>query len=68
MQAIIHATDELALLQTLCQLITQEAAYPMAWVGYVRQDAGKTVEAIAWMKRPSPMPTSSPMAQNGCNS
>ncbi|MDX2099077.1 MAG: ATP-binding protein [Leptolyngbyaceae cyanobacterium bins.59] len=47
-QAVIRATDEQALLQTLCQLITEEAAYRMAWVGYVRYDENKTVEPIAW--------------------
>lgn len=27
MQAVIQATDEMSLLETLCQLITEEAAY-----------------------------------------
>jgi PAS domain S-box-containing protein len=47
-QAVIRAVDELTLLQTLCQLITEEAVYRMAWVGYVRYDEAKTVEPIAW--------------------
>ena len=47
-QAVIRATDEVALLQTLCQLITEEAAYRMAWVGYVCHDEAKTVQAVAW--------------------
>ena len=48
MQAVIRATDEVTLLQRLCQLMTEEAAYRMAWVGYVRHDANQTVEPIAW--------------------
>ncbi len=47
-QAVIRATDEPTLLQTLCQLITEEAAYRMAWVGYVCHDTDKTVQPVAW--------------------
>jgi len=47
-QAVIRASDEIALLQTLCQLITQEAAYRMAWVAYVCHDQAKSVKAMAW--------------------
>ncbi|WP_254175085.1 bifunctional diguanylate cyclase/phosphodiesterase [Planktothrix pseudagardhii] len=47
-QAVIRATDEITLLQTLCQLITQEAAYRMAWVAYVCHDEAKSVKAMAW--------------------
>ncbi|HEY9659668.1 MAG TPA: ATP-binding protein [Allocoleopsis sp.] len=47
-QAVIRATDENALLQTLCQLITEEAAYRMAWVGYALHDEAKTVQPMAW--------------------
>ncbi|MEH2113531.1 ATP-binding protein [Nostoc sp.] len=47
-QAVIRAIDEATLLQTLCQLITEEAAYRMAWVGYVCHDAAKTVQPIVW--------------------
>jgi PAS domain S-box-containing protein len=47
-QAVIRAVDERALLHTLCHLITEEAAYRMAWVGYVYHDPAKTVQPIAW--------------------
>jgi diguanylate cyclase (GGDEF)-like protein/PAS domain S-box-containing protein len=47
-QAVIRATDEITLLQTLCELITQEAAYRMAWVAYVCHDQAKSVKAMAW--------------------
>ena len=47
-QAVIRATDEPTLLQTLCQLITEEAAYRMAWVGYVCHDPAQSVQPVAW--------------------
>ena len=47
-QAVIRATDEMNLLQTLCELITQEAAYRMAWVGFVYHDLDKSVKPMAW--------------------
>ncbi|QLE44347.1 PAS domain S-box protein [Nostoc sp. C052] len=47
-QAVIRAVDEATLLQTLCQLITEEAAYRMAWVGYVCHNEAKTVQPIVW--------------------
>ncbi|MDZ7994211.1 MAG: ATP-binding protein [Nostoc sp. EfeVER01] len=47
-QAVIRAVDEATLLQTLCHLITEEAAYRMAWVGYVCHDEAKTVEPVVW--------------------
>jgi diguanylate cyclase (GGDEF)-like protein len=48
LQAVIRAADETNLIQTLCGLITEEAAYRMAWVGYVCHDQAKTVQPIGW--------------------
>lgn len=47
-QAVIRAVDENTLLQNLVQLITDEAAYRMAWIGYVCYDAAKSVKPMAW--------------------
>jgi diguanylate cyclase (GGDEF)-like protein/PAS domain S-box-containing protein len=47
-QAVIRAVDEITLLQTLCDLITEEAAYRMVWVGYVCYDQAKSVVPVAW--------------------
>jgi HD-GYP domain-containing protein (c-di-GMP phosphodiesterase class II) len=44
---LIHATDEAQLLQDMCRVIVDQAAYQMAWVGYVEHDAGKTVRPVA---------------------
>jgi diguanylate cyclase (GGDEF)-like protein/PAS domain S-box-containing protein len=48
LQAVIRAADEATLIQTLCDLITEEAAYRMAWVGYVCHDEAKSVQPVAW--------------------
>lgn len=47
-QAVIRAVDEKTLLQNLVQLITEEAAYRMAWIGYICHDEAKSVQPIAW--------------------
>jgi PAS domain S-box-containing protein len=47
-QAVIRAVDEKTLLQKLVQLITDEAAYRMAWIGYACYDAAKSVKPMAW--------------------
>ena len=47
-QAVIRATDEEALLQKMVQLITEEAAYRMAWIGYVCYDESKSIKPMAW--------------------
>lgn len=47
-QAVIRAVDEDTLLQKLVQLITKEAAYRMAWIGYVCHDEAKSIQPMAW--------------------
>jgi GAF domain-containing protein/ABC-type amino acid transport substrate-binding protein/anti-sigma regulatory factor (Ser/Thr protein kinase) len=46
-QALIHAADETALVQQLCQIIVEQAGYRLAWVGYAEQDEAKTVRPVA---------------------
>lgn len=46
-QALIHATDERGLLHDMCEVAVQVGGYRMAWIGYARDDAGKTIEQIA---------------------
>ena len=46
-QALVHATDEAALVQQVCQIIVEQSGYRLAWVGYAEQDAAKTVRPIA---------------------
>jgi PAS domain S-box-containing protein len=46
-QALIHATDESALLQEMCRVAVKRGGYCMAWVGYARDDADKSVQPMA---------------------
>ena len=46
-QALVHATDEVALVQQICRIVVEEAGYRLAWVGYAEQDAAKTVRPVA---------------------
>jgi PAS domain S-box-containing protein len=45
-QALIHATDETALLATACRIVVQIGGYRMAWIGYAENDEAKQVRAI----------------------
>ncbi|WP_162909166.1 GAF domain-containing protein [Aggregatilinea lenta] len=46
--AVVHSSDEHALMAEICRVATQIGGYKLAWVGYARQDAAHTVEPIAW--------------------
>lgn len=46
-QALIHATDEVALLNRVCRLVTGIGGYRLAWVGFAEQDEAKTVRPVA---------------------
>lgn len=45
--AVLHATDEQALLDKVCAVAARAGAYALAWVGRKENDARKTVEAVA---------------------
>ncbi len=46
-QALVRATDEDALLESICQIIIREGGYRFAWVGFAEQDEAKTVRPVA---------------------
>ncbi|MFZ2163808.1 MAG: HD domain-containing phosphohydrolase [Sideroxyarcus sp.] len=46
-EALIHAVDEGQLLQAMCDVAVQTGGYRMAWIGYARDDADKTIEQMA---------------------
>lgn len=46
-QALIHATGEEQLLHEMCEIAVQVGGYRMAWIGYARDDAGKTIGQMA---------------------
>ena len=47
-QSLMRATDEQALLNTICRIVCDEAGYRMAWVGYAEHDEAKTIRPVAW--------------------
>lgn len=46
-QALIHATDETALLNQVCRLVTDIGGYRLAWVGFAEWDEARTVRPVA---------------------
>lgn len=46
-EVLIHATNEGQLLQEMCHVAVSVGGYSMAWIGYARDDAGKTIEQMA---------------------
>ena len=46
-RALTRMDDELQLLGEICRLAVDVGGYRMAWVGYARNDAGRTVEPMA---------------------
>ena len=44
---LVHAASESELLEGMCRLIVEYGGYCMAWVGYARDDAQKTVKVQA---------------------
>jgi len=46
-ETLIHATEEGQLLQDMCDVAVKVGGYGMAWIGYARDDAGKTIVQMA---------------------
>ncbi len=46
-EALVHATDEVQLLDEVCEILVQVGGYRLAWVGYAEYDPEKTVRWIA---------------------
>lgn len=47
-QALIRATDEQGLLETVCRILVEDGGYRLAWVGYAGGDADKGIRPVAW--------------------
>ncbi len=47
-QAVARSFDEYGLMDQICRVAIQIGGYKLAWVGYARHDAHKTVEPVAW--------------------
>jgi diguanylate cyclase (GGDEF)-like protein/PAS domain S-box-containing protein len=46
-RSLLRARDEQTLLDEICRLLVDRGGYVMAWVGYARDDAAKTIEPLA---------------------
>lgn len=46
-RALVHATEEQALLEQMCQIIVEVGGYRCAWVGYLAHDEHKTIRPMA---------------------
>ncbi len=46
--AMIHATNEIELIQTVCDKIIDVGGYHMTWVGYVANDEMRTIYPVAY--------------------
>jgi putative nucleotidyltransferase with HDIG domain len=46
-RVLVHAQDEFALYKGVCEAITSDKRYPLAWVGIPRKDEFKSVEVFA---------------------
>ena len=42
-EALVHAVDESAFLQKICEILIEEGGYRMAWIGYAEQKGDKRV-------------------------
>jgi putative nucleotidyltransferase with HDIG domain/PAS domain S-box-containing protein len=46
-QTLIHSSDEATLLRDMCEVAVKFGGYRMAWIGYARHDAEKSIEQMA---------------------
>jgi PAS domain S-box-containing protein len=46
--AVVHATEEQALLQDVCRIAVGQAGYLFAWVGHAENDEARTVRPVAF--------------------
>jgi PAS domain S-box-containing protein len=47
-ESLIHATDEGQLIDQICHIAVDIGGYRMAWVGYARDDAERSITPMAW--------------------
>jgi PAS domain S-box-containing protein len=45
--ALLHATDELSLLQAVCGTVVEDCGHAMVWIGYAEEDEEKNVRPVA---------------------
>jgi len=45
-EALIHSTDEMELVQKICNIVVDIGGYRMAWIGYAEHDQEKSVRPV----------------------
>ncbi len=45
--ALMHSSDEIELLQKICNIMVEVGGYRMAWVGYAETDEAKSISVVA---------------------
>ncbi|OHC65656.1 MAG: hypothetical protein A3H93_18710 [Rhodocyclales bacterium RIFCSPLOWO2_02_FULL_63_24] len=46
-ETLVHATEEIGLLEDMCRVVVETGGFPMAWVAYVEHDAARSVRPVA---------------------
>jgi len=46
-QIMVRATDEMTLLRDICEITVDKGRFPLAWVGYARDDERRSLEPVA---------------------
>jgi len=46
-RALLHATEEYELLQSVCQILVELGGFRMVWIGYRQFDQEKTIRPVA---------------------
>lgn len=46
-ETLVHATEEMALLEDMCRVVVEAGGFPMAWVAYVEHDAARSLRPMA---------------------
>ena len=45
-RALLRATDETMLIETMCKALVDAGGYPIAWIGYADDDAQRTIRIV----------------------
>jgi PAS domain S-box-containing protein len=45
--SLLHATDEMSLLQAVCKIVVEDCGHAMVWIGYAEEDGEKIVRPVA---------------------
>lgn len=46
-QALLHATEETALLREICRIIVRDCGYSLVWIGFIEHEAQRQVRPVA---------------------